>query len=295
MSMIFQLKKERIRRESPKNISRETNGVWEVREALEEVKFTAKGWTGATSRERLSRLRLFICVDEGPEEGNFQIQGGKKVRNEEREYSALKLESWQSHCQAESGTSDAVTSICYINHWLNEFELNNEELSEDTNDWHFFLLLIPLTFSFHWRHHLCLTAGFLSLALLSHLRMCLPQSSSLVLYLCFPLPKTISILHTSVVFSMPLVSKPRNPVLSWALTVYLYFHLVSSQTPSVLHLTDFSLLPLFMTALDGGLLPVFPSWSMASSLPRPARPDAAPCCPFYLICQVLLNLHSKYT
>lgn len=142
----------------------------------------------------------------------------------------MKLESWESHYQAESGTSDAVTNICYINRWLNEFELNNEELQEDMNDWHFFLLLVPLTFSFHWRHHLCLTAGFLSLAPLSHLRMCLPQSSSLVLYLCFPLPNTISILHTSVVFSMPLISKPRNPVLSWALTVYLYFHLVSSDT-----------------------------------------------------------------
>ena len=88
---------------------------------------------------------------------------------------------------------------------------------------------------------------------------------------CFTLPKTISIFQTSVVLTMPLISKPRYPVLPWSLKAYLHFHLVSSQTSSVSCLTEFT--ASFPSSLLLWAKATFPWPFMVSGVisPQPAR------------------------
>lgn len=178
--MTSQFKKEIVRRESPRNTSWKTNGIWEVRKASQEVEFTAKEWTGATMGARLSRLReLCKWRPWGRKVPNI---GKKKKRRREWgdnerqwEYSAR---SWRAGRDfiTQNLVHPGLSWICVmsINNWMS---LNSNTGAVRSLEWYFFLLIIPLDFLlFSLKTVHCLTMGFLLLASLLALKYVFPKA-----------------------------------------------------------------------------------------------------------------------
>lgn len=110
-----------------------------------------------------------------------------------------------------------ITDICSINQWVAESDLYHRGSKKtwmigissccSSYPWPS-LFTEDTTLSYH---------GISFMGFSVCLKMRFPQSSGLVLYLCFTLPKSISIFYTFVVFSMALIPKPIHQVLLRAL------------------------------------------------------------------------------
>lgn len=145
-----------------------------------------------------------------------------------------------------------VMDICSINQWVDEFDLYCTGSKKtwmigissccSSHPWPSLLFIEDTTLSYH---------GISFVGFSVCLKMRFPQSSGLVLYLCFTLPKSSSIVYTFVVFSIALI--PIYQVLPRALhCICIFPWWVHRPHPCCMSDGVLSLRPLSITALGEG-------------------------------------------